>query len=111
MTSFCGTSKPVLKKKLSECSARDILEFGRALFNEEYYEEAIEEYRKLIARFPQSKQECSWAQYELAYSYYYIEEYEQALVEFKKVEMLYPGQRGPIILTKKMVANISVLIY
>ena len=107
----CSKDRPVLKKDLSECSARDLLEYGRALFNGEFYKDAIEEYRKVIALFPDSKQECSWAQYELAYSYYYIEKYENALKEFRKVGMLYPNQRGPIILARKMMTKISVLLY
>ncbi len=111
LVSLCSKDKPVLKKDLSECSARDVLEYGRALFNGEFYKDAIEEYRKVIALFPDNKQECSWAQYELAFSFYYMEKYEQALQEFKKVEMLYPNERGPIILAKKMRTRISMKIY
>lgn len=107
----CSKDRPVLKKKLSECNARDVLEYGRALFNAEYYDEAIEEYKKVIAYFPDNKKECAWAQYELAYSYYYMEEYEPALKEFKKINMLYPEERGPVILARKMITRISVLIY
>lgn len=109
--SSCSKDKPVLKKNISECSSRDLLEYGRALFNNDFYEEAIEEYKKVIALFPNDKQECSWAQYELAYSYYYMEDYETALQEFKKVEMLYPDQRGPLILAKKMITKVSMIIY
>ncbi|MBU1076540.1 MAG: tetratricopeptide repeat protein [Spirochaetes bacterium] len=107
----CSGDKPVLKKKLSECSARDVLEYGRALFNAEYYDDAIEEYKRVIAHFPNDKKESSWAQYELAYSYYYMEDYEEALDEFKKVNMLYPDQRGPVILARKMITQITVLLY
>jgi len=107
----CSRDKPVLKKDLSECTARDLLEYGRALFNGEYYKDAIKEYKKVIALFPDNKQECSWAQYELAYSFYYMEDYEEALAEFKKVEMLYPNQRGPIILARKKKKKISIILY
>ncbi len=107
----CSNDKPVLKKTLSECIARDVLEYGRALFNAEYYEKAIIEYRKVIKHFPNDKKECAWAQYELAYSYYYMEDYEEALDEFKKVNELFPNQRGPVILARKMITQISIELY
>ncbi|MDD5066479.1 MAG: hypothetical protein PHF84_05475 [bacterium] len=105
----CSKDKPMLKKELSECSVRDLLEYGRALFNAEYYKDAIQEYRKVISLFPNAKSECAWAQYELAYSYYYLEEYKEAMREFRKVNMLYPDERGPVILAEKMIKKISVL--
>lgn len=107
----CSNDKPILRKPIEECSARDILEYGRALFNAEYFDEAIDEYRQVIARFPDNKKECAWAQYELAYSYYYMEDYEDALKEFRKVNQLYPEQRGPVILARKMITQISVILY
>ncbi len=99
----------MLRKNLSEASVRDLLEYGRSLFNAEYYKDAIVEYRRTISMFPQNKSECAWAQYELAYSYYYLKDYKQALTEFKKVEMLYPDERGPVILSQKMIKKIIIL--
>jgi len=107
----CTKDKPTLRKPRAESSARDILEYARALFNKEEYEEAIKEYRYVIAHYPQNKEECAWAQYELAYSYYYMEKYEKALKEFKKVEDFYPDQSGPVILAKKMITKIQIELY
>lgn len=109
--SACSKDKPILRKNLEDCSARDILEYGRALFNSEYYKDAIVEYHRVLSMFPKEEIECSWSQYELAYSYYYMKDYKQALMEFKKVEMLYPNQRGPVVLARKMMDKITVLLY
>ncbi|MBN1898453.1 MAG: tetratricopeptide repeat protein [Spirochaetes bacterium] len=104
----CSNDKPTLRKSRADSSARDILEYGRALFNQEEYARAIEEYRYLISHFPDNKKECAWAQYELAYAYYYMDDYETAINEFKKVETFYPEQSGPIILSKNMITKIQI---
>ncbi len=106
----CSTDKPVLKKPLEKCSARDLLEYGRALFNAEYYKDAIKQYRMVIGQFPDKKVECAWAQYEMAYSYYYLEDYDIALREFRKVIKLYPDIRGPVVLANKMIAKITIVL-
>jgi len=104
----CGTEKPVLRKPFNKCTARDLLEYGRALFNAEYYKDAIKQYRYVIGKFPNNKVECAWAQYELAYTYYYKGEDKIALREFKKVVKLYPDIRGPVVLANKMIEKITI---
>ncbi len=108
LISGCSKDKPTLRKPRAESTARDVLEYGRALFNQEEYKKAIQEYRYVIAHYPKNKKECAWAQYELAYSYYCMKEYDKALQEFKKVEMLYPEQSGPVILAKKMITKLQI---
>lgn len=104
----CSGDKPVLKKNPAEVTVRDLLEYGRALFSAGYYKDAIREYRKVISQFPQAKSECAWAQYELSYSHYYLKDYDAALHEFRKVEMLYPDERGPVILAQKMIRKVTL---
>jgi len=104
----CSNDKPMLKKPLNKCTSKDLLEYGRSLFNAGYYRDAIREYRKVIGTFPDNKNDCAWAQYELAYSYYYMGEYKIALREFKKVKQLYPEVRGAVILAQKMIKKILV---
>lgn len=103
----CSSKKAYLTKPREELSARDILEYGRALYNQEKYKEAINEFRYVISKFPESKKECAWAQYELAYTYYTMKKYKEALYEFKKVEMLYPEETGAVILAKKIIKKIE----
>ncbi len=98
----------VIKHNNNKLKARDVLEYARSLVTDEEYKEAIKEYKYLIAKFPEAKNDGAWAQYELSYCYYYMGDYDKALVEFKKVEKFYPDQSGPVILAKKMITKIEI---
>ncbi len=101
----CSSTKPQLQKARENCTARDIIEYARRLYSAGYYKDAIKEYKYLIARFPEERELCAWAQYELAYCYYVMEDYDRAIVEFKRVSMLYPDQEAPVILANKMITE------
>jgi outer membrane protein assembly factor BamD (BamD/ComL family) len=104
----CSSDKVSLKQPNANSKARDILEYGRALYNKGEYKSAINQFRYVISKFSENKKECAWAQYELAYTYYVMKDYKIALNEFKKVEMLYPEESGAIILAKKMINEIEL---
>jgi tetratricopeptide (TPR) repeat protein len=78
----------VLLGHLSEIEAYNVYAAGESLFDGEQYEEAIEIFKDVIERFPESDQAVN-AAVNIASAYMALEEYRKAAEEFQQVVQKY----------------------
>ena len=78
----------VLLGHLSEIEAYNVYASGESLFDGEQYEEAIEIFKDVIERFPESDQAVN-AAVNIASAYMALEEYRKAAEEFQQVVQKY----------------------
>lgn len=82
----CATPKPVLYN--SEGGPLSITEYEKLALTEyenDRFENAIEVYQEIVAHYPDNNKALAWANYEIGYCYWRLEEYENAGVYFRKV--------------------------
>ena len=81
----CATSGRVKKEK----TAADFMTDGLDYYNDQYYLSAIENFQKIIDRYPYSKYYTE-AELRLADSYYYSKKYDEAIDAYAQFQRLHP---------------------
>jgi TolA-binding protein len=82
----CATPPPELYGPEGRpLSITDYEKLAQAEYDEDRYENAIQVYSAIIEHYPENQKAVAWANYEIGYSYFMMEEYEQAELYFRTV--------------------------
>ncbi|UCB47071.1 MAG: tetratricopeptide repeat protein [Spirochaetota bacterium] len=81
----CATPKPVLYNDGKPLTITDYEKLAQAEYDEDRYENAIEVYRSIIENYPDNQKALAWAYYEIGFCYFVLKDYDNAMVNFRKV--------------------------
>ena len=88
-----------------------ISEAALEFYNAGRYRKAIDTYRLILDNPDAEPKYRLWAQYEIAFSFYRMDDFEKAEKEFQKVLEMFPDtniqERAPRILAEKMINKIQ----
>ncbi len=59
--------------------AKTLLKKGRDIFDLDAYEKALEIYFKIIEKYPDERETVAWAYYEIGFTYYRMEKWQESL--------------------------------
>ncbi|MFW6138240.1 MAG: tetratricopeptide repeat protein [Spirochaetota bacterium] len=102
----CATKQPVLYKDDRPLHLSEYQKMAQKKYEEERFREAIPIYRAVIKNYPENSSAVAWAHYEIGFCYYRMENYDQAMVYFRKVVNEY-NEPAATKLAEHMMSKIS----